>query len=132
MNTPLAQIPSPTMSLKPYTREMLTLLKANTNAILYAKKVDDEVKRIYTLVLDYAKVATMPFFTVEIPVESYDIVHDVIYELNVVFPDCTFLRKVLTRGVDGSMYDSALSVDQNGIRLQKKQFHKLYITVDWS
>lgn len=120
------------MSLRPYTREMLSKLKPNNDAAVYAKRVEDEVTRIYHLVVDYAKIATMPFFTVEIPVESYDIVHDVIYELNVVFPDCTFLRKVLTRGVDGGMYDSSLSVDQNGIRLQKKQFHKLYITVDWS
>jgi len=48
------------------------------------------------------------------------------------FPDSTILRKVLTRGVDGNMYDSSLCVDPNGIRLQKKHFHKLYITIDWS
>ena len=120
------------MSLKPYTRHMLSLLKANNALAIHAKRVNDEVKRIYTLVLEYARISSTPLFTVEIPMECYDIIHDVIYDLNMAFPDSTILRKVLTRGVDGNMYDSSLSVDPNGIRLQKKHFHKLYITIDWS
>lgn len=123
---------SPTMSLKPFSREMLIQMRVDYDTAQYRKRVTDEAKRIYSLVLDYAKTANVEFYTVEIPVECYDIVHDVIYELNTAFPDCSILRKVLTRGVDGHMYDSSLGVDPHGIRLQKKQFHKLYITVDWS
>lgn len=124
--------PSPSMSLKPLSRQMLTQMRVDYDTGVYRKRVADEAKRIYTLVVDYAKTANVEFYTVEIPVECYDIVHDVIYELNSAFPDCSILRKVLTRGVDGHMYDSSLGVDPHGIRLQKKQFHKLYITVDWS
>ena len=124
--------PSPSMSLKPLSRQMLTQMRVDYDTGVYRKRVADEAKRIYTLVVDYAKTANVEFYTVEIPVECYDIVHDVIYELNAAFPDCSILRKVLTRGVDGHMYDSSLGVDPHGIRLQKKQFHKLYITVDWS
>ena len=111
---------------------MLIQMRVDYDTGLYRKRVADEAKRIYTLVVDYAKTANVEFCTVEVPTESYDIVHDVIYELNAAFPDCSILRKVLTRGVDGHMYDSSLGVDPHGIRLQKKQFHKLYITVDWS
>ena len=123
---------SPTMSLKPFSREMLNLLRVDYDAAMYKKRVNDEAKRIYNLVIEYAKTANVEFYSAEIPVECYDIVHDVIYELNTAFPDCSILRKVLTRGVDGHMYDSSLIVDPHGIRLQKKQFHKLYVTVDWS
>lgn len=120
------------MSLRPFSREMLSLLRVDHDAAMYRKRVNDEAKRIYTQVLEYAKTANVEFYSVEIPAESYDIIHDVIYELNIAFPDCSILRKVLTRGVDGHMYDSSLLVDPHGIRLQKKQFHKLYITIDWS
>jgi hypothetical protein len=120
------------MSLRPFSREMLSLLRVDHDEAMYRKRVSDEAKRIYMQVLEYAKTANVEFYSSEIPVESYDIVHDVIYELNIAFPDCSILRKVLTRGVDGHMYDSSLVVDPHGIRLQKKQFHKLYITVDWS
>jgi hypothetical protein len=120
------------MHLTPFTREMLKNLRVDHDAALHKKRVHTEVERIYDILLEYAKTARYCYCTVEIRPGSYDILHDVMYELNIAFPECSIQRKVLTRGVDGQMYDASLGVDVRGIRLQSRQFHKLYLTIDWS
>ena len=120
------------MQLKPYTRHMLQTMKAEYDGIVRKQRVDVEVGRIYDHLLEYARTAVKCYYAVELSKECYDILHDIIFELNTAFPECTIQPKVLTRGVDGNMYDARLRYDPFGIRLQKKQFHKLYITVDWS
>lgn len=120
------------MHLIPFTREMLKKLKVDHDAAVYKQRIEAEVERIYDILLQYAKTARHSYCTLEISPESYDIVHDIMYELNAAFPECSIQRKVLTRGVDGQMYDASLGVDVRGIRLQRKQFHRLYLTVDWS
>ena len=120
------------MLLKPYTLQMLQRIKSEHDLLVHRRRVETEVERIYDRLLEYAKTAMKCYYAVEISADCYDIVHDIMYELNTAFPECTIQSKVLTRGVDGHMYDARLRYDPFGIRLQKKQFHKLYITVDWS
>jgi len=118
--------------LKPFTRDMITMLKANHDADIHSIRVAEETKRIYDKFLTYATTAKICICTIEVDKECHDIVDDVIYELNKAFPDCSIKHKTLTRGVNGHMYDTSLMYDPIGIRLQKKQFHRLYITIDWS
>lgn len=120
------------MSLTPFTKDMLRQLKEDSYLAAHCKRIIEQSNTIYRLVIRFAMTTKYTMYYYEIDLHSKDIVHDIIFELNKLFPDCIVKHTVLTRGVDGYMYEASLGCDPKGVRLQTKQFHKEYITIDWS
>ena len=116
----------------PYTRQMIKSLKIDFETLKRESLIHREAQRIYTSVLDFARAGNETYCAIELLRDAYVSVDDIIFELNKGFPDSIIEKRILTRGVDGDMYETSCKVDSIGIRLQRKQFQKVYITIDWS
>jgi len=111
---------------------MIKSMKMNHAKLVQENLIRLEAQRIYSSVLEFAKVGVETFCAVELLRDAEANVDDIIYELNKAFPDCIIEKRVMTRGVDGDMYETSCKMDTAGIRLQRKQFHKVYVTIDWT
>ena len=101
------------------------------------EKIEEIVNQIYNGVINHAKHSTEPVYHHEIP-RTFTInkvylenMNEILDNLKMLFPECNITHTLLSKGIDGKLYDIA-KINDNILPLINSTLNNSYIVIDWT
>jgi len=124
---------TPFSSLKPYSRELLRVMKSQKDEENRIAQINEMIKTIYTHVLSSA--TTKPDTSYQYVLRhSLTNIPDMLSGLQMLFPDCSVQHKTLVRMPDGKLCEMP-QIDDKLIPFMNVNIHHTKeecIMIDWS
>jgi hypothetical protein len=119
-------------------RQDLQQLKIKNDEHKRLNMINKCVNSIYNSLINQASSSTLTSYNYQInqvPSTDYEFIkinkNDILNGLKVLFPDCLIEFKILSRGIDGVMYDVS-NIDEKISPFINRQNDREYIVIDWS
>jgi hypothetical protein len=123
---------------QPISRQYLQELKVNNDEQKRLNMINKCVNNIYNSLINQAASSTLTSYNYQInqgPSTDSEFIkknkNDILNGLKVLFPDCLVEFKILSRGIDGEMYDVS-NIDEKISPFINRQNDREYIVIDWT